>query len=120
MTTDTTRQADAAAGAPEMPEPFGYVSDGGPDCMLFQHQPWPPMHAITHSTAEVYRSAQLRAYGQAMAEHARRVALDELRECRDLLSAVETCSRNNFVTLAAERIEAIDAIRAAAQTQGGA
>ena len=40
--------------------------------------------------------------------------LDELRECRDLLMCVETCSRNNFETLAAERIAALNAIDAKA------
>ena len=39
--------------------------------------------------------------------------IDELRECRDLLMCVESCSRNNFENLAYERVQAIDAVIAA-------
>jgi hypothetical protein len=37
-------------------------------------------------------------------EHLERV----LRETRDLISAVDACSRNNFSQLAAEQVDAID------------
>lgn len=45
--------------APLMPEPFGYVSDGFPDGLHFQHKPWPELHQLTHSVAAVYSAAQL-------------------------------------------------------------
>ena len=51
MTTPTREQV--------MPEPFGYVSDGFPDGLRFQHKPWPELHQLTHSVAAVYSAAQL-------------------------------------------------------------
>ena len=51
MTTTTREQV--------MPEPFGYVSDGFPDGLHFQHKPWPELHQLTHSVAAVYSAAQL-------------------------------------------------------------
>lgn len=51
MTTSTREQV--------MPEPFGYVSDGFPDGLRFQHKPWPELHQLTHSVAAVYSAAQL-------------------------------------------------------------
>jgi len=38
----------------------------------------------------------------------------ELQKCRDLLSTVETCSRNNFENLAHEQIQEIDVVIALA------
>ena len=34
--------------APLMPEPFGYVSDGFPDGLHFQHKPWPELLSLIH------------------------------------------------------------------------
>ena len=51
MTTPTREQV--------MPEPFGYVSDGFPDGLRFQHKPWPELHQLTRSVAAVYSAAQL-------------------------------------------------------------
>jgi uncharacterized protein (DUF849 family) len=94
--TDTTRQADAAAGAPEMPEPEMWqwthfapsnISLGASrlslDPVKSTRRAFPldrdgEVWARTEVT-ELYTADQLRAYGQAMAEHARRAALDEWR-----------------------------------------
>lgn len=65
----------APAGEPEMPKPFGYVSDGFPDGLHFSHKPWDGLHLLVNSTGPVFSYAQFQAYGGARAEHARRVAI---------------------------------------------
>jgi hypothetical protein len=47
--------------AGDLPEPFGYVSDGFPDGLHFQHKPWPEIHLLLNSVAPVYSAAQMRA-----------------------------------------------------------
>jgi hypothetical protein len=47
--------------AGELPTPFGYVSDGFQDGLHFQHKPWPEMHMLLNSVAQVYSAAQMRA-----------------------------------------------------------
>jgi len=44
---------------PPLPAPFGYVSDGGPNGLMFQHQQWSPNHCLIHSVAPVYSHAQI-------------------------------------------------------------
>lgn len=58
--------------APLMPEPFGYVSDGFPDGLHFQHKPWPELHQLTHSVAAVY-SAHTAGREQGLREAAAKV-----------------------------------------------
>lgn len=82
---------DQTPSMPTLPEPDSYCT-----------------HADSHEY-DVWNADQMHAYAQAVADERVRAALAELRECRDLLSAVETTSRNNFAQLSAERIEAIDA-----------
>jgi len=73
--------------APLMPEPFGYVSDGFPDGLHFQHKPWPELHQLTHSVAAVYSAAQL---VQAI-EDAHTAGREQgLREAKEVCEALST------------------------------
>ncbi len=135
MTTDTTRQADAecacgdvypadswtagfmaasggmcpncdaAARAPEMPEPVALVTSLLGDYVGFTQ----PKGMRMRKRDPIYTADQMQAYRAAGAEHARRVALEEAaRMCDGLASDVAFGSFRS-----AERLAA--AIRAAAQ-----
>jgi hypothetical protein len=111
--TDTTRQADAAAGAPEMPNVDDLAQeirrvDGG--------------HSLGAGALAEQLMPFLCAYGQAMAEHARTVALEEGFEAGWRVVARDWAMRDDLLADIGSPAYLADmtrAIRAAAQTQGG-
>ncbi len=66
--------ADAAAGAPEMPEPVALVTSLLGDHVGFTQ----PKGMRMRKRDPIHTADQLRAHGQAMAEHARRVDIEEM------------------------------------------
>jgi hypothetical protein len=110
--TDTTRQADALTGAPEMPAELDALIDAfGQIC-------------YEGSTAPREKQAiidAVRAYGQAMAEHARRVALEEGFEAGWRVVARDWAMRDDLLADIGSPAYLADmtrAIRAAAQQKG--
>jgi len=92
--------------APLMPEPFGYVSDGFPDGLHFQHKPWPELHQLTHSVAAVYSAAQL---VQAI-EDAKAAGREQgLREAKEVCEAIDPRASSNPAMLCAMNIEQLRA-----------
>ena len=124
MPNDTTRQADALTGAPEMPEPVALATSLLGDYVGFTQ----PKGMRMRKRDPIYTAGQMRAYGQAMAEHARRVALEEAAKLCEVEHDARAADADRGdggwsdmafgSTLAAKKIAA--AIRAAAQQKGDA
>lgn len=78
----------APAGEPEMPEPAGYTHHED----IFGNELGPP--------TPIFHEAQLSAYGDARAEHARRVAMEEAAKDADRYRAVKIRHASKLVRLA--------------------
>jgi hypothetical protein len=94
----------------QLPEPFGYVSDGSYDGLRFSRQPWPELHNLTHSTAAVYSAAQLltaieAARAQALEDAAGVANLDQNTRVRFADAALQ--ARDTQVTI----VKAIRALK---------
>jgi hypothetical protein len=113
--TDTTRQADAAAGAPEMPEPVALVTSLLGDYVGFTQ----PKGMRMRKRDPIYTADQMQAYRAAGAEHARRVALEEAAKLCDDVDEPSWHGYECPNTFQDGRAACAAAIRAAAQTQGG-
>ncbi len=105
--------ADALTGAPEMPETVAYRWIPSETWRDYVHSNDAALRDIALECGvpveNLVTAASARAYGQAMAEHARRVALEEAAKLCDDRSTIEGIAQ-----------DCRDAIRAAAQTQGDA
>jgi hypothetical protein len=113
--------ADAAAGAPQMPEPVAYRWIPSETWRDYVHSNGAALRDIALECGapveNLVTAASARAYGQAMAEHARRVALEEAADRCEAIAHKYMHLTDDRISDAAD--ECKDAIRAAAQTQGG-
>lgn len=94
----------APAGEPEMPEPAGYTHHED----IFGNELGPP--------TPIFHEAQLRAYGDARAEHARRVAMEDAAKICEGIADGESFVANTQGERAAD--QCVIVIRAAAPPQG--
>ncbi|MBH2008349.1 MAG: hypothetical protein I8H71_01480 [Xanthomonadaceae bacterium] len=114
----------APAGEPEMPEPVAYFEPDNPhNSMAFA---WPGSRRMLRHASGLYTADQLRAYGGARAEHARRVAAQicDDKAARMGQEAEQAVQEGDTATVTANRAAGLvllvcaARIRAAAPPQG--